>query len=205
MNFIEFRRKMFDLACFNINQVYAWQPDFNRNNLVRWTNRGLIIRLKQGYYTFPEYKGKADYPFYFANRIYRPSYISLHTALSFYGMIPEAVVQITSVTSLKTASFSNAFGEYSYQSEKEELMFGYDLKPMEDGRTLMFARPEKALLDLLYLYPFYDSTQELEELRLDESYLNEDLSRDILQEYTSRFENKALEQRVQRLIITYGL
>lgn len=205
MNFIEFRRKMFDLACFNINQVYAWQPDFNRNNLVRWTNCGLIIRLKQGYYTFPEYKGKADYPFYFANRIYRPSYISLHTALSFYGMIPEAVVQITSVTSLKTASFSNAFGEYSYQSEKEELMFGYDLKPMEDGRTLMFARPEKALLDLLYLYPFYDSTQELEELRLDESYLNEDLSRDILQEYTSRFENKALEQRVQRLIITYGL
>ena len=205
MNFIEFRRKMFDLACFNINQVYAWQPDFNRNNLVRWTNRGLIIRLKQGYYTFPEYKGKADYPFYFANRIYRPSYISLHTALSFYGMIPEAVVQITSVTSLKTASFSNAFGEFSYQSEKEELMFGYDLKPMEDGRTLMFARPEKALLDLLYLYPFYDSAQELEELRLDESYLNEDLSRDILQEYTSRFENKALEQRVQRLIITYGL
>ena len=205
MNFIEFRRKMFDLACFNINQVYAWQPDFNRNNLVRWTNRGLIIRLKQGYYTFPEYKGKADYPFYFANRIYRPSYISLHTALSFYGMIPEAVVQITSVTSLKTASFSNAFGEYSYQSEKEELMFGYDLKPMEDGLTLMFARPEKALLDLLYLYPFYDSTKELEELRLDESYLNEDLSRDILQEYTSRFENKALEQRVQRLIITYGL
>jgi len=196
---------MFDLACFNINQVYAWQPDFNRNNLVRWTNRGLIIRLKQGYYTFPEYKGKADYPFYFANRIYRPSYISLHTALSFYGMIPEAVVQITSVTSLKTASFSNAFGEYSYQSEKEELMFGYDLRPMEDGRTLMFAQPEKALLDLLYLYPFYDSTQELEELRLDESYLNEDLSRDILQEYTSRFENKALEQRVQRLIITYGL
>ena len=205
MNFIEFRRKMFDLACFNINQVYAWQPGFNRNNLVRWTNSGLIIRLKQGYYTFPEYKSKADYPFYFANRIYRPSYISLHTALSFYGMIPEAVVQIASVTSLKTASFSNAFGEYSYQSEKEELMFGYDLKPMEDGRTLMFAQPEKALLDLLYLYPFYDSTQELEELRLDESYLNEDLSRDILQEYTSRFENKALEQRVQRLIITYGL
>jgi predicted transcriptional regulator of viral defense system len=205
MNFIEFRRKMFDLACFNINQVYTWQPDFNRNNLVRWTNRGLIIRLKQGYYTFPEYKGKADYPFYFANRIYRPSYISLHTALSFYGMIPEAVVQITSVTSLKTASFSNAFGEYSYQTEKEELMFGYDLKPMEDGRTLMFARPEKALLDLLYLYPFYDSMQELEELRLDESYLNEDLSRDILQEYTSRFANKALEKRVQRLIITYGL
>jgi predicted transcriptional regulator of viral defense system len=205
MDYIEFRKKMFDLACFNINQVYAWQPDFNRNNLVNWTNRGLIIRLRQGYYTFPEYNGRADYPYYFANRIYRPSYISLHTALAFYGMIPEAVTQITSITSLKTAAFSNPFGEYSYKSVKEELMFGYDLKPMEDGRTLMFATPEKALLDLLYLYPFYDSAQELEELRLDDSYLNEDLNSDLLHGYISRFKNKALERRVLQLITTYGL
>jgi predicted transcriptional regulator of viral defense system len=205
MSYIEFRRKMFDLACFNVNQVYAWQPDFSRNNLVRWTNQGLLIRLRQGYYTFPEYKGRTDYPYYFANRIYRPSYISLHTALAFYGMIPESVVQITSVTSLKTASFTNAFGEYSYKTVKENLMFGYDLKPMADGRTLSFAKPEKALLDLLYLYPFYDSATELENLRLDESYLSEALNRDLLQEYASQFKSKALEERIKQLIITYGL
>lgn len=205
MNFIEFRSKFFDLACFNINQIYAWQPDFNRNNLIRWTNHGLIIRLRQGYYTFPEYKSRADYPLYFANRIYRPSYVSLHTALSFYGIIPEAVVQITSVTSLKTAGFSNTFGEYSYQTVKERLMFGYDLKPVADGRTLALASPEKALLDLLYLYPFYNSEQELEELRLDASYLKEDLNRDLLKEYTNRFENKALEYRITHLIKTYDL
>ncbi len=205
MNYNEFRKKMFDLACLNINQVYAWQPDFSRNNLVRWINQGLIIRLRKGYYTFPDYKGRADYPYYFANRIYRPSYISLHTALSFYGMIPESVIQITSVTSLKTAAFSNEFGEYSYHTVKNELMFGYNLKPMENGRTLMFARPEKALLDLLYLYSFYDSEKELEELRLDESFLNEDLNTDLLQEYAALFRNKALEQRVKLLLITYGL
>lgn len=205
MNYNEFRKKMFDLACLNINQVYAWQPDFSRNNLVRWINQGLIIRLRKGYYTFPDYKGRADYPYYFANRIYRPSYISLHTALSFYGMIPESVIQITSVTSLKTAAFSNEFGEYSYHTVKNELMFGYNLKPMENGRTLMFARPEKALLDLLYLYSFYDSEKELEELRLDESFLNEDLNTDLLQEYAVLFRNKALAQRVKLLLITYGL
>jgi predicted transcriptional regulator of viral defense system len=205
MNFIEFRRKMFDLACFNVNQVYAWEPDFNRNNLVRWINNGLIIRLRQGYYTFPEYIGRPDYPLYFANRIYRPSYISLHTALAFYGMIPEAVMQITSVTSLKTAVFSNTFGEYSYKSVKAELIFGFDLKTMTDGRTLSFASPEKALLDLLYLYPFYNSEHDMEDLRLDDSFLNEDLNRDLLKEYTSRFENKALEQRISRLIKIYGL
>ncbi len=76
MNFLDFRSRMFPLACFNVNQVYAWQPDFNRNNLVRWTSQRLIIRLRQGYYTFPEYLSQADYPYYFANRIYRPSYVS---------------------------------------------------------------------------------------------------------------------------------
>ncbi len=55
-------------------------------------------------------------------------------------MIPEAVLQITSVTSLKTAGFSNDFGDYSYKSVKEDLMFGYNLKPFADGRTLQLAR-----------------------------------------------------------------
>lgn len=109
---------------------------------------------------------------YVANQIYRPSYISLHTALSFYGLIPESVVQITSVTSLKTATFTNSMGEYSYKSMKEGLMFGYQLKPITDNLTIRFATPEKAILDLLYLYPFYNSVQELEELRLDEDYLS---------------------------------
>lgn len=196
---------MFDLGCFNIHQVYAWKPGFDRNNFVRWVNKGLLIRLRQGYYTFPEYKGKPDFALYFANRIYRPSYVSLHTALAFYGMIPEAVIQITSVTSLKTVSFTNDFGEYGYKSVKEELMFGYDLKPIADGRTFQLAKPEKALLDLLYLYPFYNTGQELEDLRLDEDFLQDDLDRKLLEEYTVKFENKALEKRVQLLINTYGL
>ena len=196
---------MFDLGCFNIHQVYAWKPGFDRNNFVRWANKGLLLRLRQGYYTFPEYKGKPDFALYFANRIYRPSYVSLHTALAFYGMIPEAVFQITSVTTLKTVSFNNDFGEYSYKSIKKNLMFGYDLKPIADGRTFQLARPEKALLDLLYLYPFYNTAEDMEGLRLDEDFLQDDLDLKLLEEYTLRFKNKALENRVQLLINTYGL
>jgi hypothetical protein len=60
-------------------------------------------------------------------------------------MIPEAVIQVTSVTSLKTASFNNDVGEYVYKSVQQELMFGYELKQMADGRALQLARPEKAL------------------------------------------------------------
>ena len=205
MSYIEFRNKMFNLACFNINQVYAWKHEFDRNNLTRWTKRGLLIRLRQGYYSFPEYISKTDYAFYFANRMYRPSYISLHTALSFYGIIPEAVVQITSVSPLKTASFTNAFAEYSYHTIKHELMFGYELKPMADEKIIKMAKSEKALLDLLYLYPAYKSLQEMEDLRLDEDFLHEELDKERMQDFTRQFKNRALEKRVQKLFIAYGL
>lgn len=205
MSFLEFKNKMFDLACFNIHQIYAWQSGFDRNNLTRWVKKGYLIRLRQGYFAFSEYKNKPDYSFYFANRIYRPSYISLHSALAFYGLIPEAVVQITSVTSLKTESFNNDSGEYSYKSIKKNLMFGYELRPMADNRIVQFATPEKALLDMLYLYPFYNSEKELEELRLDEDYLHDDLNKDLLTDYCAKFQCKALDHRVKLLFNTYDL
>ena len=151
MNWIEFKSRMFDLSCFNTNQVYAWQSGFDRNNLVRWLQRGYLVRLRQGVYAFPEYKGKPDMAVYFAGRIYNPSYVSLHSALSSYGLIPESVVQITSVTSLKTALFKNGFGELSYRSVRDDLMFGYEPRPLAEGRAVLFATREKAVLDLLYL------------------------------------------------------
>jgi len=205
MNYFEFRTKLFNVACFNIDQVYAWQPGFDRNNLSRWANTGRLIRLRQGYFTFPEYKGMPDYALFFGNRIYRPSYISLHTALSFYGMIPESVVDITSVTTLKTRAFTNSIGEYAYRSVKSDLMFGYVLKPLSGGMALQLASPEKALLDLLYLFPEYKSDRDMADLRLDEDFLMNDLNKELLHEYNLRFKSKALDHRVNLLLKTYEI
>jgi predicted transcriptional regulator of viral defense system len=205
MVFLEFRNRMFDLACFSIDQIYAWQSGFNRNNLYRWVKSGLLIRLKQGFYTFPEYIEKPDMAFFFANRIYKPSYISLHSVLAFYDMIPEAVVQITSVTSLKTASFSNRFGDYSYKSIKPELMFGYELKSIGENKTLSIASPEKAILDLLYLYPQYETIRDMEDLRFDEDFLFEELNINLFDEYLNKFKSKALKARCKKLKAAYGI
>jgi predicted transcriptional regulator of viral defense system len=205
MNFIEFRSRFQSLACFTTNQVYASCPEFNRNNLGHWVRKGYLIRLRQGYYAFPEYRESTEFALYFANKIYKPSYISLYTALSFYGIIPEAVPQITSVTTLKTIRFSNAFGEYSYKNIKPDLMFGYDLREMKDGRQIMFATPEKALIDLLYLYPFYNTERDLEELRLDESYMEDDFKAERLTEFTDRIGSKALSNRINILRKVHNL
>lgn len=205
MDYLSFRKTFYPLACFNINQIYAWYDTFDRNNLTRWINKGLLVRLKQGYYSFPEYKNKADFYYYVANQIYKPSYISLHTALSFYGMIPEAIVKITSVTSLKTAIFNNDFGVFSYKTIKSDLIFAYDLITHQNNTVIKIAQPEKALLDLLYLYPFYNTVEELLALRLDEDFLQEDLDISKILEYTNRFHNKALANRVNLLLKTYAL
>lgn len=205
MNYQEFRNALFELACFTPNQVYAWQPHFDKNNFGRWIKKGMLIKLRNGYYCFPEYLAEPNFAFYIANRIYRPSYISLHSALSFYGLIPEAVVQITSVATQKTAGFVNPFGRYSYKTIKPDLMFGYDQKPFSKGRTLLIAQPEKALLDLLYLCPFYNTKKELEALRLDDDYMQESLDVEILRNYTAKFRSKAMGTRVELLTNTYGL
>ena len=205
MDFLTFRERMYPMGCFNINQVLLWEKDFDSNNLTRWCRKGLLTKLRNQYYAFPEYRQMPDFSRYVANRIYTPSYISLHSALSFYGMIPEEVVQLTSVTTLKTAKFQNDFGTFHYQNVKTPLFFGYEIKTMQNGRGLLFATPEKALLDLLYLNPFYKTEQDMEELRLDEDFMQNDFNTGRLSDYLSRISSKTLTQRVKRLLKVHDL
>ena len=200
MNYLEFRDKILPLGCFSIQQVLLWFPNFDRTNLLRWVKKGYLIKLRSEYYAFSECEQTPDFQLLIANKIYKPSYISLHSALSFYGIIPEMVVQITSVSTLKTARFTNDFGEFSYNNVKEELYFGYEPKVLKDNRSILFATPEKALLDLLYLYPFYNSNEEIENLRLDDSFMKEELNLKRLQDYLGIFKNKALEKRIKILL-----
>lgn len=205
MNFMAFRELFFDSGYFNINQIYAIIPQFERNNLTNWVRKGYLLRLRRGLYTFPEYTHISGISEYFAGQIYKPSYISLHYALSSYGLIPESVVQITSVTTLKTANFKNSFGDYRYKSIRERLMFGYNVKELSSPWAIFFATPEKALLDLLYLYPFYNSTSEIENLRLDEEILHTAINWEKLAEMLQQFANKALEQRIKLVKEVYSL
>ena len=205
MDFLTFRERMYPMGCFNINQVLIWEKDFDRNNLTRWCRKGLLVKLRNQYYAFPEYRQVPDFSRYVANRIYAPSYISLHSALSFYGMIPEEVVQLTSVTTLKTARFENDFGTFHYQNVKTPFYFGFEIKTIQSGRGLLFATPEKALLDLLYLNPYYKTEQDMEELRLDEDYMQNELNLERLNGYLSKIESKTMEQKVKRLMKVYEL
>lgn len=205
MNYLEFHKQWKELGCFSIHQIYAWMPGFNRLNINAWIHKGLIVKLRKGWYAFSEFLKVPDFHQYIANRIYNPSYISLHSALSHYGMIPEAILQVTSVSSLKTNTFTNPFGHYTYQSVKPALMFGYRPLRLQDGRAVLIATPEKALLDLLYLYPFYKTESDMLDLRLDEYFMQEEFDVEKFKGYASKIGSAALDKRISTLLKAYEL
>ncbi len=87
--------------------------------------------------------------FEIANYLYQPSYLSLETALSFYGIIPEAVYDIISITTKKTTSFSFNGKNFLYHKIKKDFYFGYDLI-LANGQKIYLATYEKAILDYSY-------------------------------------------------------
>jgi hypothetical protein len=117
------------------------------------SRKGLLQPLKQGVYLVSHAVGLRPYSKeILANLIYGPSYISLETALSNYGFIPERVAVTTSVCLGRGKSFSTSVGEFQYGHIKEELYpLGVQLKEVFKGAFCQYATPEKALLDFIYL------------------------------------------------------
>jgi hypothetical protein len=101
--------------------------------------------------------------------------------------------------------FKNQFGSFSFQAIQSYLFFGYQEKTFFD-KSIWFASPEKAILDLLYLYPFYNNEEELRQLRFDFSETGmSSINKDILFQYLEQFRNKALENRLNLLLKVYKL
>lgn len=205
MNIIEFKNHWSRQGIFNIHEVMSWQPAFDKNNLTRWVAKGYIVRLRRGWYATPEFLDRPDSGYVVAERIYRPSYISLQTAFGIYDMIPETVVGITSVTTLKTARFDTSLGNYNYYSVKPDLMFGYKPVLTADGRAWYLAHPEKALLDYLYLNPQYSSYRDFAELRFDDCFLADEFDWCRLDNYLGKFESPVLSKKVKILKKVYGI
>jgi hypothetical protein len=84
-------------------------------------------------------------------------------------------------------------------------MFGYEQKSFLNQKSLLFATPEKAILDLLYLYPFYNNEQEIRELRFDKEFMQQDLIIERLNEFTDRFRSRTLRIRVNLLLKIFDL
>lgn len=115
--------------------------------LHRYKKRGFILQLKRGFYVFPD---ALPPDVYVANKLYSPSYISLEFALSYYGVIPETVYEITSVTMKATRRFETLGKIFSYRKIKKTAYTGYSAE-RQGGVSFYIADAEKAFVDANYL------------------------------------------------------
>lgn len=128
-------------------------PDYKckYNKVSALEKKGDIIRLKQGLYvTNPDLSGKQLSLFVIGNNLYGPSYISLQSALRYYGLIPERVYTICSMTMKRSQMFYNDLARFEYvHVDKDVFPIGVRVETLDDGTAFLIATPEKALCDLI--------------------------------------------------------
>lgn len=131
--------------------------DYRRPNdkISDWLADQTLIAVKRGLYVVnPAYTGQPTSLALVANQLYGPSYVSMDYALSHYGLIPERVYQVTSVTTRRAKSYDSPLGRFSY--ERLPLCvypIGISNAQTDSGHYYLIASPEKALCDKLMLSP----------------------------------------------------
>ncbi len=174
-------------------------------NLVK---SGELVRLKKGFYTFSKaYLTRPIDLVSVANTLYAPSYVSFDYALSYYGMIPERVNEITSATSKNEKLFDTPIGRFSYKKVPlQAYSLGVDWLYDENDGGRFIATPEKALCDKIR----YDrgigtltQTAMLEYLKYDlRTEITKPLDSHLIEEIANAYKSKNLKTLV--LILEKG-
>lgn len=115
--------------------------------LHRLKKQGQVQTVKRGLYLL---SGEQIPDLYLANKLYEPSYVSLEFALSYHGVIPEAVYEITSVTTKATRRFAALGKIFSYRKIKKAAYTGYEIQKQQ-GMSFYLADAAKAFVDSNYL------------------------------------------------------
>lgn len=144
--------KQFDNIPIDFAVLKSVFPDYNsvKDKIASLEKSGKIIRLKRGLYVISsEISGKLLSLELIANHIYGPSYLSMETALVFYGLIPERVYLQKSVTTKPAKKFTNTLANFEYIHCKKDY-FPIGIKQIVDNNiSFLIASPEKALCDLI--------------------------------------------------------
>jgi predicted transcriptional regulator of viral defense system len=138
---------------FSNGLIKTLLADYRRPNdkISEWLGDQTLIPIKRGLYVLnPKTTGRPISLPLIANLLYGPSYVSLDFALSYYGLIPEVVHEITSVTTGRTKTYDTPVGRFSYEhASLKSYPLGIASVANESGHFFLMATPEKALCDKL--------------------------------------------------------
>ena len=199
MTYLELRDSMKDFTVFSVRDILRVDPAFHRRRLNEWQDKGYIRKVIKGFYVLADRALDEWALFEIANRIYKPSYVSLESALAHYQLIPESVYGVTSISTRRSYRFASSLAEFRYRTVTPRLFFSYDLAAA-GARRVKIARPEKAVLDFLYLNPRLRSDADFGSLRFDAERFFQLVSEERLRTALARFGHKALLERVERFL-----
>lgn len=141
------------------------------NKIARMVKTGIVTPITKGLYE----TDKKIPGYLLANVIYGPSYLSFDFALSYYGLIPEAVYTFTSATfeKKKEKIYNNHFGTFTYRDVPSSA-YPYGIRLVSEGQySFAIATPEKALCDKLYIESPFKNKKELIELLFSDLRIDE--------------------------------
>ncbi len=192
--------------------ILSLYPDLKskRTKIATLEKANEIIRLKRNLFIVnPDETGIKLSTGLIANHLLAPSYVSMHTALRYYGLIPEAVYTVQSMTFKAARDFHTPVGNFRYLSISKE-SYPIGITQIKEGNAVyVMATPEKALCDLLANLPgvnlrFKKETLSFleDDLRLDmERFLTFD--RTILQEYAKVGKKATSVKTIIKLLCDY--
>lgn len=138
-------------------QPLTWQllsgilKDYKRpyDKLDELVKQNILIQVKRGFYIPSAQLNVAQpEPFLLANHLYGPSYVTSDSALFYYGLIPEQVFEVTSVTSDAAKNLTTPVGRFSYlHLPLPYYSFGIKHIALTTKQTVLMASEEKALCD----------------------------------------------------------
>ena len=169
----------FGIIPFDTAALKAALDDYKspKDKITTLEQSGLLIRLKRGLFVVsPMVHSQPLSKELIANHIYGPSYISLQTALSFYGLIPERVHTVCSMTTKRSSSFINPLGNFDYISVPAAYFaIGIRQEIVNNNYAYLIATPEKALCDMIV----ETKGLKLQSIKAIQNYLEEDLRVDL--------------------------
>ncbi len=199
MRFIDIKLKFNTSQLIDVRNIINLFNGLDKRRLYEWQKKGYIQRLSNNYYIFADAEINDNMLRMLANKIYSPSYISLESALSYYGLIPEAVFQITSVTSRKTRNIKTSVANFNYRSIQKHLFWGYNVITA-NSHSFFLADPEKTILDYLYLNPSLDDRYSFRELRLNREEMQKKINPTTLEKYLNVFKHHRLSKSLNKLL-----
>jgi hypothetical protein len=174
---MDFRKKLKQLNAmpFTHDHFLSYLTAYKdpNNKIKQLVDKREVIRVKRDLYIVGDlYRNTGVSQELLANLLYGPSYISMDYALSFYGLIPERVYEVTSMTTKLHKEYETPFGRFSYiKSSKFLYPIGITSAQNSDSSMYMIATKEKALCDKLV----YTKNIHITSLKGLREYLEDDL------------------------------